>query len=118
MSRGPELAALLATPTVSRPVGYDTDRDGMPDAWEATMGLNPASAADGKLDHDSDGYTNVEEYLNEAGAFSGYASRFGEVDLGKDRVERGAFLRSLARRGARLLSLASNRRGGSICDIP
>ena len=38
--------------------------------------------------------------LNEAGAFSGYASLFGEVDLGKDRVERGAFLRSLARRGA------------------
>lgn len=38
--------------------------------------------------------------LSEAGLFSGYASLFGEVDLGKDRVERGAFLRSLARRGA------------------
>jgi HK97 family phage prohead protease len=38
--------------------------------------------------------------LSAAGAFSGYASLFGEVDLGKDRVERGAFLRSLARRGA------------------
>ena len=38
--------------------------------------------------------------LSEAGAFSGYASLFGEVDLGKDRVERGAFLKSLARRGA------------------
>jgi uncharacterized protein len=38
--------------------------------------------------------------LGEAGAFSGYASLFGKVDLGKDRVERGAFLKSLARRGA------------------
>jgi HK97 family phage prohead protease len=38
--------------------------------------------------------------LTESGAFSGYASLFGEIDLGKDRVERGAFLRSLARRGA------------------
>jgi HK97 family phage prohead protease len=38
--------------------------------------------------------------LDGAGAFAGYASLFGEVDLGKDRVERGAFLRSLARRGA------------------
>ena len=38
--------------------------------------------------------------LDGAGTFSGYASLFGEVDLGKDRVERGAFLRSLARRGA------------------
>lgn len=38
--------------------------------------------------------------LDGAGTFAGYASLFGEVDLGKDRVERGAFLRSLARRGA------------------
>jgi phage prohead protease, HK97 family len=34
------------------------------------------------------------------GTFSGYASVFGEVDLGKDRIERGAFLNSLAERGA------------------
>lgn len=33
------------------------------------------------------------------GAFSGYASVFGEVDLGRDVVERGAFAASLARRG-------------------
>lgn len=34
------------------------------------------------------------------GTFSGYASLFGEVDLGRDVVERGAFALSLARRGA------------------
>lgn len=34
------------------------------------------------------------------GAFRGYASLFGEVDLGKDAVERGAFAASLRRRGA------------------
>lgn len=34
------------------------------------------------------------------GTFSGYASLFGEVDLGKDVIERGAFSRSLAKRGA------------------
>lgn len=34
------------------------------------------------------------------GLFSGYASVFGEVDLGKDVIERGAFLSSLAKRGA------------------
>jgi HK97 family phage prohead protease len=38
--------------------------------------------------------------VTETGGFTGYASLFGEVDLGKDRVARGAFLRSLARRGA------------------
>jgi uncharacterized protein len=34
------------------------------------------------------------------GVFSGYASVFGEVDLGKDRIERGAFLNSLVARGS------------------
>lgn len=34
------------------------------------------------------------------GSFSGYASVFGEVDLGRDVIDRGAFARSLARKGA------------------
>lgn len=33
------------------------------------------------------------------GTFSGYASLFGEVDLGRDRVEPGAFTRSIKKRG-------------------
>ncbi|KQZ63092.1 primosomal replication protein N [Rhizobium sp. Root149] len=35
------------------------------------------------------------------GSFSGYASVFGEVDLGKDVIERGAFLNCLVERGAK-----------------
>jgi HK97 family phage prohead protease len=35
------------------------------------------------------------------GTFSGYASRFGVVDLGRDLVLPGAFAESLARRGPR-----------------
>jgi hypothetical protein len=27
-------------------------------------GLDPLNAADGNIDHDGDGYTNVEEFLN------------------------------------------------------
>jgi pectate lyase len=42
----------------------DRDRDGMPDIWEKRYGLNP-DVADDKEDIDSDGYTNIEEYLNE-----------------------------------------------------
>lgn len=34
------------------------------------------------------------------GTFSGYASLFGQVDLGRDVVERGAFAQSLRLRGA------------------
>jgi hypothetical protein len=50
--------------SASRASGFDTDRDGMPDAWETANGLNPNDAADGNGDTDGDGYTNLEEYLN------------------------------------------------------
>jgi hypothetical protein len=49
---------------VTRPAGFDTDGDGMSDAWETAHGLNPNSASDGSGDS-GDGYTNVEKYLNE-----------------------------------------------------
>ncbi|MGI3127664.1 HK97 family phage prohead protease [Nitratireductor sp. PBL-C9] len=40
------------------------------------------------------------ETVQADGTFSGYASLFGRVDLGRDAVERGAFARSLEKRGA------------------
>lgn len=46
----------------------DTDNDGMPDAWESRHGLS-TTAASNNGDFDSDGYTNLEEYLNDLGAF-------------------------------------------------
>lgn len=42
----------------------DTDHDGIPDSWETSHGLNLNNEADGNLDRDGDGYTNVEEYIN------------------------------------------------------
>ncbi len=41
----------------------DTDRDGMPDAWEAAHGLNPNDPADRNF-MASNGYTNLENFLN------------------------------------------------------
>ncbi|WP_248923847.1 OmpL47-type beta-barrel domain-containing protein [Paenibacillus hamazuiensis] len=43
----------------------DTDRDGMPDAWETAKGLNPNNPDDRNGDKNGDGYTNLEDYLNE-----------------------------------------------------
>ncbi len=42
----------------------DSDGDGLPDAWEAENGLDYADPADGAVDSDADGATNLEEYLN------------------------------------------------------
>ena len=43
----------------------DTDQDGMSDAWEVANGLNKNDASDRNGDANGNGYTNVEEYLNE-----------------------------------------------------
>jgi len=52
----------LATGAPSPP--RDTDHDGMPDAWEKTHDLNPDDARDGAATA-RNGYTNLENYLNE-----------------------------------------------------
>ncbi|WP_163399572.1 pectate lyase family protein [Flavobacterium fluviatile] len=42
----------------------DSDKDGLPDAWEKKHKLNPNDASDATMDSDKDGYTNIEEYIN------------------------------------------------------
>ncbi len=42
----------------------DSDADGMPDTWEREHSENGDLSLQSGLDHDGDGYTNVEEYLN------------------------------------------------------
>ena len=44
-------------------VKKDSDGDGMPDEWETANGLDKDNAADGKI-VTSDGYTNLEHYMN------------------------------------------------------
>jgi hypothetical protein len=51
-------------PEVHRPIGWDTDGDGLPDVWETAQGLNPGDAADGNRDANGDGYTNLEKHLH------------------------------------------------------
>jgi uncharacterized protein (DUF1800 family) len=41
----------------------DFDNDGMPDAWEAANLLNPTDASDAAADADSDGLSNLKEFL-------------------------------------------------------
>ena len=52
--------------SASRPADFDTDKDGIPDAWELANGLNPNDDSDA-LTYSLDGkgyYTNLEVYAN------------------------------------------------------
>lgn len=52
--------------TATRPADFDTDKDGIPDAWEITNGLDPNDASDA-LTYSLDSkeyYTNLEVYAN------------------------------------------------------
>lgn len=46
------------------PAPIDTDKDGMPDAWEKKNGLDPADASDAVKNKLHTYYTNIEVYLN------------------------------------------------------
>ena len=43
----------------------DADKDGMFDGWELVIGLNPSDPNDRNGDLDGDGYTNLEEFLDD-----------------------------------------------------
>ncbi|MCH5311172.1 MAG: pectate lyase [Prevotella sp.] len=47
----------------TRPAGFDTDGDGIPDEWEIANGLKPDDASDGNAYTLDNMYTNLEVYL-------------------------------------------------------
>lgn len=52
----------VAKPSESRADNWDTDGDGMPDAWETANGFDPNNAEDGNYIN-PEGYTALEKYL-------------------------------------------------------
>ena len=67
------LMALMLTVTVwltvnqiikRKPLNWDSDNDEMPDGWEVRYSLDPLNPADAGIDSDSDGYSNIIEYLH------------------------------------------------------
>ena len=60
-------ASYPALASETRPDGYDSDNDGMPDEWEVLNGLDPNDASDAAtytIDTEKGWYTNLEVYLN------------------------------------------------------
>jgi len=57
---------------------YDKDRDGLHDQWEINNNLDPKNPFDYQYDNDKNGYTNLEEFINE----------LSECDSGPLSIER------------------------------
>ena len=82
------LALFLALrPGTARAQEQDADGDGMPDAWEATFGLDPDDPSDAALDTDADGLSNLQEYL--AGTYPVSADSDGDGLLDPWELEHG-----------------------------
>jgi hypothetical protein len=60
-----DVGGLENYPVEKRADGWDSDHDGMPDAWEKKHGLDPKKDDASKTGLSADGYTNLEMYLNE-----------------------------------------------------
>ena len=61
----PYSTSQTAWPTLTTGVApTDTDHDGMPDTWESKRGLNPNNATDANGYVATNGYPNIENYLN------------------------------------------------------
>lgn len=65
----------------SKEAPKDTDGDGMPDDWETAQGLDPNNAKDGNVVA-TDGYTNLEHYLNSLVAAITEAQNAGGTVMG------------------------------------
>ncbi len=72
-------------------VVLDADKDGIPDALEKCLGLDPTDPNDGLLDLDNDGYSNIVEYkaktiLNDPKSHPPYADKLKLLGLQRKKL--------------------------------
>ncbi|MBK8094503.1 MAG: cadherin-like domain-containing protein [Verrucomicrobiaceae bacterium] len=78
-------------PALTRAANWDSDHDGLPDWWEAMLGLNLNSTdfSDTNADPDGDGYNRLEDYLAWIAAPHVECIASGKVDVDLTRLTTG-----------------------------
>ncbi|MEO5789187.1 T9SS type A sorting domain-containing protein [Gelidibacter sp.] len=74
-----------AIKSLERPKGYDSDNDGMPDEWEL-LRFNTLKH-DGKIDSNGNGYTDLEEFLNQVDLVGGKSVTVKEIKISPNKSE-------------------------------
>jgi len=60
-----EVGGLPKLAEVTMPAWIDSNRNGLPDWWEQARGLDPATPGLANTDSNGNGYTNIEDYIND-----------------------------------------------------
>ncbi|MEV0614287.1 Ig-like domain-containing protein [Nonomuraea sp. NPDC050404] len=90
----------------------DSDHDGMPDEWETAQGLNPESADDAQT-VGTDGYTNLERYLNSIQRAGG---RNPEVTITSPKIDQ-VFAANKDKQAVAIQADAKALDGGTIAKV-
>ncbi|WP_205500018.1 FlgD immunoglobulin-like domain containing protein [Rufibacter psychrotolerans] len=106
----------------SAPAPEDTDKDGMPNAWETERGLNPNNPDDRNGDPNDDGFTNLEEYLNSLVLAGNLTSSPHEKNLGAASLHPNPFstatkLAFVARQRGQALVKVTNATGQVVATL-
>ena len=70
--------SVSSTPINSRPAGYDSNNDGMPDVWKIAKGFSASTNLTTHLW--TSGYVGVEEFLNEVDACNNHTTKIKNIE--------------------------------------
>lgn len=80
----PEIVSIIV------PEAIDANRNGLPDWWEAANGLNTSDPDIAARDSNGNGYTNIEDYINDLDAVRTTHALIQEISGSHPRERRGS----------------------------
>jgi len=108
-------------PFITRPVSWDSDNDGLPNWWETIIGTNLNSPigdfSDANSDTNSDGYTNLDYYLQWMNYPHFSTATGAKIDINIQQLSRG-FTTGVSYQIANVLNGTTNLSGNVVGFTP